>query len=286
MSTTALLLVTAAALLHAAWNALTKRAADSFVFLWSSMALAAVLFLPAALWLGVGPALGGPATRLVLGTSVVHAIYFFTLATAYRKGDFALVYPVARGLGVALAPALATVVFRESLSPLGLSGIALVVLGIVASGLAALGARTTRAGIGQGAGWAIVTGLLIATYSLIDAAGARAMHPIPYIVAMSVGAVTLLSPYVLLRRRAALAHEWRKNGRTIVLAATMNLTGYVLVLFAYRIAKTGYVIAAREISIVLSAFVGSVVFREGALGSRLVGAGLILAGVACVAFAR
>ena len=284
MSTTALLLVTAAALLHAAWNALTKRAADSFVFLWSSMALAAVLFLPAALWLGVGSSLGGKATLLVLGTSVVHAIYFFTLATAYRKGDFALVYPVARG--VALAPAIATVLFRESLSPLGLAGIALVVLGIVASGLAALGARKAAVGIGQGAGWAIGTGILIATYSLIDAAGARAMHPIPYIVAMSLGAVTLLSPYVLLRRRSALVHEWRKNGRTIALAATMNLTGYVLVLFAYRIAKTGYVIAAREISIVLSAFVGSVVFREGALGSRLVGAGLILAGVACVAFAR
>ena len=158
--------------------------------------------------------------------------------------------------------------------------------GIVASGLAALGARKAAVGIGQGAGWAIGTGILIATYSVIDAAGARAMHPIPYIVAMSLGAVTLLSPYVLLRRRSALVHEWRKNGRTIALAATMNLTGYVLVLFAYRIAKTGYVIAAREISIVLSAFVGSVVFREGALGSRLVGAGLILAGVACVAFAR
>jgi drug/metabolite transporter (DMT)-like permease len=74
--------------------------------------------------------------------------------------------------------------------------------------------------------------------------------------------------------------------RTIVAAAVMSALAYTLVLFAFRMSKTGYVVAARELSIVLSAVIGSVWLREGRLGPRLAGATIVLAGVACVALAR
>jgi drug/metabolite transporter (DMT)-like permease len=45
-------------------------------------------------------------------------------------------------------------------------------------------------------------------------------------------------------------------------------------------------VAARELSIVLSAVIGSLWLREGRLGPRLVGASVVLAGVACIALAR
>lgn len=48
----------------------------------------------------------------------------------------------------------------------------------------------------------------------------------------------------------------------------------------------GYVVAARELSIVFSTIIGSLWLGEGRLGPRLLGAGVILAGVACVALAR
>jgi hypothetical protein len=66
----------------------------------------------------------------------------------------------------------------------------------------------------------------------------------------------------------------------------MSPTGYLLVLFAFQFSKTGYVVAAREMSIVLSAVIGSVWLKEGGLGRRLGGAVVVLAGVACVAMAR
>ena len=65
----------------------------------------------------------------------------------------------------------------------------------------------------------------------------------------------------------------------------MNLTSYLLVLFAFRLSKAGYVVAAREISIVLSVVIGSVLMREGHLAARLAGAAVVLGGVACVALA-
>jgi drug/metabolite transporter (DMT)-like permease len=66
----------------------------------------------------------------------------------------------------------------------------------------------------------------------------------------------------------------------------MTGVGYMLVLFAFRLSKTGYVVAARELSIVFSTVIGSLWLHEGRLGPRLLGAGIILLGVVCVAAGR
>jgi drug/metabolite transporter (DMT)-like permease len=108
---------------------------------------------------------------------------------------------------------------------------------------------------------------------------------VPYIALMGLGISTLLAPAVL-ARRAALAREWKANWPTILLAASMNLTSYLLVLFAFRLSKVAYVVAARELSILFSAFIGTLWLGEGRLGPRLAGALVVLAGVVCVALAR
>jgi len=61
---------------------------------------------------------------------------------------------------------------------------------------------------------------------------------------------------------------------------------YLLVLFAFQLSKAGYVVAGREVSIVISALMGSLWMKEGALGQRLLGAGVVASGVICVALAR
>ena len=282
----ALTLVVAAALVHAVWNALAKRAQDQLVFLWSSVSVASVVLLPvglAKLPEGGFPAAAAP---FVVATIVIHALYFFALGRAYRHGDFSRVYPIARGLGVALVPILALVVFDERLSPLGTLGVALVVAGIgglhlTSGGWSGALPRASRAGTA----WAIATGLAIAAYSLVDKAGVGRLHPLPYLALMGIGMSALLAPVVLADRRA-LAREWRLNWRTILVASTMNLTSYLLVLHAFRLSKVGYVVAARELSILFSAFIGTLWLGEGTLAPRLAGASIVLAGVVCVAFAR
>jgi drug/metabolite transporter (DMT)-like permease len=102
---------------------------------------------------------------------------------------------------------------------------------------------------------------------------------------MEVGASLLLLPAVL-ARPDMLRREWRTNWRTIMLVAVMSPSGYLLVLFAFQLSKTGYVVAAREVSIVFSALIGGLVLREGARGRRLAGAAVVAAGVICVALAR
>ena len=288
MTGAALALVIGAAVLHSAWNALAKRGRDPLAFLWCSVSLATVLILPfAQVELRAG---GVPAAALpfILATVVLHALYFYALGSSYRTGEFSIVYPIARGLGVALVPVLALLFLDERLSPLGATGVSLVVLGIVClqfSPTAWRAAAARQGALGPGTRWALLTGLIIAAYSLVDKAGVARLHPVPYIFLLGLGSVLLLSPTVLARREA-LRLEWAENRWTILAASTMNLTAYLLVLFAFRLSKAGYVVAGRELSIVFSATIGSLWFREGRLAPRLAGAGIILAGVLCVALAR
>jgi drug/metabolite transporter (DMT)-like permease len=280
----ALVLVVCAAVLHAIWNALAKRAENQFVFLWSSVSLAALLLTPIGLLKlrsESAPAVGLP---FVAASIAIHALYFWALGRSYRFGDFSRVYPMARGLGVALVPLIALPVFGEQLAVLGWLGVGLVVLGIASLNITA---ASGSPGVHSRAGtaWALVTGLTIAGYSLVDKAGVARLHPMPYIALMGLGLSVILAPLVL-ANRPALVREWRLHWREILVASAMNLTSYLLVLFAFRLSKVGYVVASRELSILFSAFIGALWLREGRLAPRLAGATVVLAGVVCVALAR
>lgn len=288
MTSEALALVLGAALLHAGWNALAKRARDPQAFLWWATCVGAVALLPFGLVQVAATGIARPAVPFMVATVVLHGFYFYALGRAYRTGAFSLVYPVARGLGVALVPGVALAVFDERLSVVGVLGIALVVCGVVALHFApghppVVGVSAAR--FGAASAWAVVTGLTIATYSLVDKAGVAHLHPVVYMTVIGIGCAVLLLPSRA-GRGGALRREWRDNWRAILAAGVMTALGYTLVLFAFRLSKTGYVVAARELSIVFSAVIGSVWLHEGRLGPRLLGAAIILLGVVCVAAGR
>jgi drug/metabolite transporter (DMT)-like permease len=287
MTLGALGLVLAAAVLHAGWNALAKRGSDPLAFLALCSCVAAPVLLPLAAPLLWRDGVPWRAIPFVLGTIALHVLYFYALGRAYSTGAYSIVYPIARGLGVALVPIGAYVLLDERLSPIGITGIACVVAGVVV--LQRVGhahAIATGATLGAATLWAVITGLTIAGYSLNDKAGVTRLHPVPYMFLMEVGCGLLLFPATLLTRRQAVRREWAENWRTVIAVGAMSAGGYTLVLLAFRLSKTGYVVAARELSIVLSALIGTLWMNEGRVGPRLAAASIVLAGVACVALAR
>jgi len=284
VSLAALVLVVCAAGLHAGWNALAKRGGDQIVFLWCATLASTIAVTPFGLWQLAQDGLAPAALPFIVATIVVHALYFFALGRAYATGAYSLVYPVARGLGVALVPVLALVIFDERLSPSGTLGIVLVVAGIAALNLLPGRAAGGSVRVGRGLLWPILTGFTIAGYSLVDKAGVARINPLPYIMLMEAGCAVLGLP--LLWLRPSTVRKELAGWRRIVLAGVMSTLAYTLVLFAFRMSKTGYVVAARELSIVLSALIGSLLLREGRLAPRLAGAAIVLAGVACIAVAR
>lgn len=284
MTGAALALVLSAAVIHATWNALAKGARDPMAMLWWAGVLSSLALAPPSLYVLARDGFSPRALPFVVATVVLHSMYFFSLGKAYQTGDFSVVYPMARGMGVALVPIGAYYFFDERLSRIGILGIALIAAGIFALHWRR-GAWSEEALLRPGTGWAIATGLCIACYSLVDKVGVSHINPLPYLWAMMLGSCVSLLPAVR-ARPGSMAREWRENRLAVLLSGVLSPGGYLLVLFAFRLSKAGYVVAGREVSIVISALIGSILLKEGRLPQRLLGAAIVASGVICVALAR
>jgi drug/metabolite transporter (DMT)-like permease len=280
----ALALVLSAAVIHATWNAMAKGARDPMAMLWWAGVLSSLVLAPPSLYVLARDGFSPRALPFVAATVILHSMYFLSLGKAYQTGDFSVVYPMARGMGVALVPMGAYYFFDERLSRLGVLGIALIGLGIFVLHWRR-GAWSEDALLRPGTGWAIATGLCIASYSLVDKVGVSHINPLPYLWAMMLGSCVSLLPAVR-ARPGSMAREWRENRLAVLLSGVLSPGGYLLVLFAFRLSKAGYVVAGREVSIVISALIGSILFKEGRLPQRLLGAAVVAFGVVCVALAR
>jgi len=105
MTLLAFALVLTSAILHATWNYLAKRAGGGTLFVWMFSLAGWLLYFPLALAILIiqQPDLGGAALAAILGTSLLHLVYYLLLQRGYRVGDLSIVYPLARGTGPAIA---------------------------------------------------------------------------------------------------------------------------------------------------------------------------------------
>ncbi|MBI2939918.1 MAG: EamA family transporter [Chloroflexi bacterium] len=285
MTLVALALVVASAFAHAGWNYLAKASGDKLVFSGSFTALAAVLYLPVALYYAVRAPISSEAWLYIAGTMVLHVVYFWLLSAAYARADLSIVYPVARGTGVLLIPPLAVIALGERISLPAAGAIALIFVGLI--GVHTRGQGTALRGLAisfgePGARLALLTGIVIATYSIWDKQGVQLVAPplYNYFVFLSVG--LLICP-TLLRRRDKLWAELERGVWRIVAAAVLSPIAYLLVLTALSISPVSYVGPAREIGIVVGALLGAVALREPDWRQRILGSSIIVVGVALLA---
>jgi drug/metabolite transporter (DMT)-like permease len=272
MSLSALLLLVVAAVCHSTWNLLSKRSSDKQAFLWLAVTTTAVLYLPVFMaYFRPVPLVG---LMLAVVSGVVEAAYYLLLGSAYARGDLSVVYPLARGSAPLLVGMAALVFLGERPSILGASGIVLIVVGVYALHLTSFDRRglfrPIRALRERASQLALLVGVTIAAYSLIDKVGVGYVSPVLYIYLIFLVAGVVLAPYMLLARRSAVIVEWRAHWLTILAASMLFVAAYLLVLFAFTTTRVAYVSAVREMS---------VVFGE----KKLLGATLIFAGILCIA---
>ena len=291
MSATALALVITAALLHSIWNIAAKQAGGDDRFALIAGLLLLGFWAPVGVWAAWGVL---PLWRLqdwlaVLASAVVHLVYFQTLLRGYRLSDLTVVYPVARGTGPLLSSIGAVLLLGERLSAVGVAGVVAVALGVFfIAGGPALWAKAhdplqrtrVRAGLGYGA----LTGALIAGYTLIDGYAVKVLLLSPLLVDYFGNLFRL--PFLLpaaLRDPAAFAQAWRAQWRYALVVAVLGPLGYVLVLYAVRLAPLSHVAPAREISMLFAALIGGKLLGEGERGPRIAGAACIAIGVGALA---
>ncbi len=232
-----LLLVLAAAGLHAGWNLIVKGEDDKLFSGWLTVLTPGVLLSPALLFTGPPPRDVWP---IILASGVLESLYMVALTRAYTYGDLSVVYPVARGLAPLFVAVGAPIALGEHLSPLGMLAILLVGGGIAGLGLSARRSATTTAALF----WAVTTAALIASYSMVDKVGVSRSHPLAYVISIFGCTGIILTPYVLqqrgLRRVVSL---WRLRWGILVAGGFLSLGAYLLVLIAMRLTQVSYTAA-------------------------------------------
>jgi uncharacterized membrane protein len=262
---------------------LVRRGAHPEAFAWCLAAAATTLYLPLGLYLLSIEGLPSAGLVFVAGTSLVHAFYFVLLGRAYEHGDLGLVYPIARGTGPLLVPAIAVPLLGERLSPLGVLGIGLIVVGVVTLGVGGFGPAALKR-LGElaalpAARYAFATGVTIAIYSVNDKAGVGGVDPLHYGDQLFVGAPQIAAPNNIQARREATLACWRANRRSIVLAGLLSPLTYFLALEAFRLGEVSYLAPMREVSIVFATVLGTVALGEKFSRARMLSAGLTATGV-------
>jgi drug/metabolite transporter (DMT)-like permease len=282
-----LALVVLAAALHTAWNLLFKSSDRKEVFTWWALLCGTLAFLPLLIR-------GGPIPRSIwpyaAASAVFEVLYYTVLGRAYDRGDFSLVYPIARGAAPIFLAVWAFLFLGERPGPQGCAGLA-----VLMAGLAMVGRQPSSGP--QGQSWrrrfgaaglleAIAVGVCISIYSAIDAAAVRRVQPAAYTVLVLGLTGILLTPVVVARHGTkGMLAEWRARRGAIVAVGTMTLLAYLLVLEAYARSSVAYAGAVREVSIVLAALAGWAVLHERLGASRLIGSLLAFAGVILIALA-
>jgi drug/metabolite transporter (DMT)-like permease len=274
MSLTLLFLILLAAVLHATWNFFAKRSDGGLTVLWTGAMIATLATLPLAIVTQWGKPIPREGLAIGVVSGFVHCAYWWALARTYRHGDISLAYPIARGSGVAGTAIGAIVWLREPLSLVGALG-----MGSVCAGVLALGfQRRVEPVRAHTVAMALLTGLTITGYSLLDARGVQTMSPPTYLaIETGVGAAAL-ALVGWKRLRLSFAPAYAKHWKTAWIVGIGSPLTYLIILFAYAKGPVGYITAVREFSVVIAALLGVWFLDERMTPARGVGIALVVVG--------
>jgi len=269
--------------LHAGWNALTKRSNDQLAFCWGLCGAIALLCAPLAAIVAFRDGLDPTGVQYMATSGLIHIGYFALLAEAHRTSDLGLAYPVSRGVGVLMIPIASAALLDLAPEPAAWIGIVFIAIGIIWLHIGAFQAAYHIRGWHGVISWfALANGLVIATYSLIDARGVQHLHPIVYNYGQMTIAFIGLSAWFLYTRSTDRLQPIVAKPRMAVIAGIGSYITYTLVLAATRLAPVAYVGPMREVSIVFGVFIAARFLGERLTSGRLIGVVTIVLGMVTI----
>lgn len=264
------------AVMHAAWNSLTKvnirpypalAALNIIAGLFASFALA-FIGLPHGEWLI--PAIAASGLR---------QCYYLLMAKAYQGGDLSQVYPVARGTAPVLTVMLAIPLLGDHMSVTSVVALFLIMAGVMIVGLARSAGSTTTAF--NPLVLALAAGATISCYTLLDAWGSRASSSaISYgLVGATLDGVIFLAIYAFFLRKELPDRYITANALQLAAGSLFVIASYVISVWAVTVAPVALVSALRETNIVFGLAIAVTVLKERLNRSKIIGSFAILMGL-------
>ena len=294
MSLLALVLVLTAALVHATWNYYLKKANATRPFWWIVYIITAVITVP-ALFLYDPESLKNftPTGWLVIALSApIHVIYGQVLQVGYKKSDYSIVYPTARGTGPLISVLSAVLILGDRPSFWGWVGIILILGAIVLLAMPQKTDKNTQdLRIRAGIFWGALTGCFIAGYSFCDAWAvqqATGLTPLSFYFPSIALRALVFAPFIVMHA------NWKEESKEILTTPRLQKAlavvtvgsplAYILVLYAMTMAPLAYVAPSREVGMMIGVVLGGLLLKEKLSATRLTGVigmtlGVILVGL-------
>jgi drug/metabolite transporter (DMT)-like permease len=291
------LVVLAAAVTHATWNAIAHGIKDQLLAFGLIGAGGILVAIPLVI---VSPLPLSACWPYLLASIVIHVFYNLLLMRSYRHGEFGQVYPLARGTSPLVVTVLAAVFAAERPSAAQVAGVLVVSSGLALLVLAGRTGRRAAARVGAGGGSgggagrgggrgigrtaliaAVGTGLTIAAYTTVDGLGVRLSgSSVAYIGWLMLLESLCVPAWALARRRhELLSGTSRRVLGSGLLAGGLSVLAYGLVLWAQTRGDLAPIAALRETSVIFGAVIATVVFREPFGRWRIAATLLVVIGV-------
>jgi drug/metabolite transporter (DMT)-like permease len=267
-----------AAACHAGWNALIKVGLDP-------LSTTTLIAMGAAAVSLVGlPFAGMPAPAAwpwLVGSAVIHLLYFAALIESYRFGDLGQVYPLARGSAPLMTAIASALLIGERLSLRGWIGIVTLGAGVLL--LSARGGREIMQLDRRAVGYALLTALAICAYSVTDGIGARvSQNPQSYVLWLLLANAVVLVPYGLRRDWKGVTATVRQFWLRGFVGGALQALSYGIALWAMTLAPIAVIASLRETSVLFGAIIAILVLKEPLRAARIVAATLIACGLVLI----
>jgi drug/metabolite transporter (DMT)-like permease len=251
------------AVAHAAFGALQKGRYDPWLTRGAIDGWLAVISAPVALFLVPWP--NAFTAWMLAGAVVIHFIYKLTMALAYEKAAYTVVYPVVRGTGPLVTVIAASAIFGEHFTVVQWMGVACLSGGILLLALRNLSEETIdRAALKTGLAWAALGGVTVAIYTTWDAYGIRSsLNPFTFLAWFFFVTALDFPIIAVVRYRGMLTKPdlgplmWRGFAGAFI--AWISFGGVML---ATRLDKVGEAAVLRETSTVFAALIGWFILGE------------------------
>ncbi len=274
----AFLLVILAATLHALWNFAAKKVSGNLSVIWIGLVLATIVIIPFLFFLSPEQIFVTKAWPFILATGIIHAVYFFAVAKAYEHGDISIVYPIARGSGIAGTAIIACLLLQEEISSVGIVGILLISLGTLLLGLTNIQQK-------RGIFFSLLVAIMIIGYSIVDKLGVGIIHPLGYIFGLVLLTTFFLAPYMLIHKQQELLSAMKNMKKYSLIIGLGSGGTYLIILFVFQIAQVSYVVAARELAVAFGALLGFIFLNEKFSAQKLLGITGIVIGMILIKMA-
>jgi drug/metabolite transporter (DMT)-like permease len=263
-----------------------RSGASGPAFIWLFTIPSVIVLAPVAIWMIAAQhvTLDAHAGLFLLGSAVIHTVYFILLARGYRIGDLSVVYPIARGTGPLLAGAIAIVTLRETPSIGAIIGAVCIAAGAMMLARDQRAAEKSRgASRVRSVEYGLAIGVLIGIYTVWDKwlVGGLAVSPLILEWVLS-GSICLFVTPSALANRPLVKSLWKAHARVAVSGALLSSLSYICFLTALAVSPVSRAAPLRETSILIGALLGTRLLAEGKMRQRLAAAAAISAGVILV----